>query len=87
MRRLCNHCRELYAELTALGGTTTGLKETLLRVQAAVAGEGVGSAELQTARQELVATYAKLQSERGLAVRVLLRVFERREAMRTLAAG
>jgi ATP-dependent DNA helicase RecG len=30
---------------------------------------------------------AKLVSDRGQAVRVLLRVFERREAMRTLAAG
>jgi ATP-dependent DNA helicase RecG len=30
---------------------------------------------------------ARLESERGRAVRVLLRVFERREAMRTLAAG
>jgi ATP-dependent DNA helicase RecG len=30
---------------------------------------------------------ARLESERGQAVRVLLRVFERREAMRTLAAG
>jgi ATP-dependent DNA helicase RecG len=28
-----------------------------------------------------------LESERGRAVRLLLRVFERREAMRTLAAG
>ena len=30
---------------------------------------------------------AKLESERGRAVRVLLRVFERRAAMQTLAAG
>jgi ATP-dependent DNA helicase RecG len=30
---------------------------------------------------------ARLESDRGHAVRVLLRVFERREAMRTLAAG
>ena len=30
---------------------------------------------------------ARLESERGRAVRVLLRLFERREAMRTLAAG
>jgi len=30
---------------------------------------------------------ARLETERGRAVRVLLRVFERREAMRTLAAG
>jgi hypothetical protein len=30
---------------------------------------------------------AKLESERGRAVRVLLRVFERRAALQTLAAG
>jgi ATP-dependent DNA helicase RecG len=30
---------------------------------------------------------ARLESERGQAVRVLLRVFERRTAMQTLAAG
>ena len=35
----------------------------------------------------VVVADAKLESERGRAVRVLLRVFERRAAMQTLAAG
>ena len=68
----------------ALGTRQAGLPG--LRLADLVAHEGL----LHMAHRDaavLLQRDAKLQSERGLAVRVLLRVFERREAMRTLAAG
>ncbi len=68
----------------ALGTRQAGLPG--LRLADPVAHEGL----LHMAHRDaavLLQRDAKLQSERGLAVRLLLRVFERREAMRTLAAG